>query len=201
MKFHFSKKWWYALAAVGAIFIIAFVAFVVSPFAKNRVPSAFNNARTQASATAQDIVTTLKGTTDSIAALQSKENQKGSDVLSVVLKSLQDTRVAREKAVILASDLEKMALAVPDIYPDSARQTAIVAISSEAALINKIISYNEELTHLLSLLQDYYSGKNITVADINSTIDRLNKNADQVNSFNRQFVSLMSKFDSYYETK
>jgi len=199
MKIHASKKLLYSLGVVGIIFIIAFVAFVVSPFAKNKIPAKFNQARSNASLLSADIVSKLKTTSDGIKSLQKDTQKKNFRGLDAVLKGLQNSRLAREKAVSLAKELENMALSIPDISPSEARQTAVVAISSEAALINKMISYNEGLANLLSLLQKKYTKGTVGIAQINNVIDELNSNAEQINKFNDQFVKLMNTFDSYYK--
>ena len=59
MRLKASKKFYYSLIGVVAIFVIAFLAFVISPFAKNRIPSTFNEARINASSLSQEIVSIL----------------------------------------------------------------------------------------------------------------------------------------------
>ena len=92
-----------------------------------------------------------------------------------------------------------MALAIPEISPDDARQTAIVAISSEAALINKMIAYSDGLNRLLALLKDKYTNNNADYEEINNVIDALNSDSEQINQFNTQFNTLMDNFDQYYQ--
>lgn len=197
MRLRASKKFYYSLIGVIAIFVIAFLAFVISPFAKNGIPSTFNEARINASSLSQEIVSILGETSGSIGKLQ--EAQRQSESLEIVLNSMQDVKNARDKASELALQLEKMALSVPDISPDKAKQTAIVAISSETALINKLISYNEGLNNLLFVLQKRFNGGNVSIENINNLIDDINRTADEINEFNKQFVDLIKKFDSYYE--
>ena len=199
MSSRVSKKFLLALVIVAGLFVVAFLMFVISPLAKNQIPPSFNESRTQASLLADDIVEIFQGATDTIVQLQQKGVAQGHSELTVVLEEIQNVKTAREKASLLAKELETMAIAVPEVSPDAARQTAIIAISSEAALINKIISYGEDLNQLLSLLKDTYVKGKTDYDKINNLVDQLNAESGQINEFNAQFVRLMKKFDEYYQ--
>lgn len=187
------------MVGVFVIFLVGFLTFIISPFAKNEIPQSFNSSRISASKLSHDIVFLLSATTKDIKNIQGN-NKKSSEILEVVLNSIQKTKDARKKAVGLASLLEIMAVNVPKISPDEAKQTAIVAISSETALINKLISYNDGIVNLLYLLQKKYTGsENVSVDKINSVIKNINGDAEQISKFNSQFIDMMDKFDSYYK--
>lgn len=185
------------MIGVVGLFVIAFLAFVISPLAKNQIPSSFTEARSEASLLATDIVDILQGTADNIGLLQAEEGD--SRELDIVLGEIRNSKTARDKAVLLAGALERMALAIPEISPDDARQTAIVAISSEAALINKMIAYSDGLNQLLVLLKNKYINNYTDYAEINDVIDGLNSDSEQINQFNAQFNKLMENFDQYYQ--
>ncbi len=197
MRTRFSKKLSVAMIGVVGLFVIAFLAFVISPLAKNQIPSSFTEARSEASLLATDIVDILQGTADNIGLLQAEEGD--SRELDIVLGEIRNSKTARDKAVLLAGALERMALAIPEISPDDARQTAIVAISSEAALINKMIAYSDGLNQLLVLLKNKYINNYTDYAEINDVIDGLNSDSEQINQFNAQFNKLMENFDQYYQ--
>ena len=197
MRTRFSKKLSVSMIGVGVLFAIAFLAFVISPLAKNQIPSSFTEARSEASLLAADIVGILQGTADNIELLQAEKGDFRE--LDVVLEEIRNSKTARDKAVLLAGALERMALAIPEISPDDARQTAIVAISSEAALINKMIAYSDGLNRLLALLKDKYTNNNADYEEINNVIDALNSDSEQINQFNAQFNTLMENFDQYYQ--
>jgi hypothetical protein len=199
MSSRVSKNFLLALVIVAGLFVVAFLMFVISPLAKNQIPPSFNESHTQASLLADDIVEIFQGATDTIVQLQQKGVAQGHSELTVVLEEIQNVKTAREKASLLAKELETMAIAVPEVSPDAARQTAIIAISSEAALINKIISYGEDLNQLLSLLKDTYVKGKTDYDKINNLVDQLNAESGQINEFNAQFVRLMKKFDEYYQ--
>lgn len=198
MKFNVSKKFYYSLGAVFVIFLIGFLTFVISPFAKNEIPSSFSESRAKAGNLSKNIVSLLSQANSNIHNIQNS-NERSSKVLGRVLDSIKSTKDARSKAVNLAAELEKMAFAIPKISPNEAKQTAIVAISSEAAFINKLISYNEGIINLLSLLQKKYSSGGVSVKKINNVVDSINNDAEQINQFNKQYVDLMKKFDEYYK--
>ena len=69
---------------------------------------------------------------------------------------------ARSQAVNLSVQLEIMAKNLADISPASMGQIALQAISSETALINRLITYNDYLIKLLEVLQKRFWGKEET---------------------------------------
>ncbi|MFA6495129.1 MAG: hypothetical protein WC246_02265 [Candidatus Paceibacterota bacterium] len=196
-----GKLWWVAgIIVVGAV--LGFVAFIFSPLSKAQIPSSFVDARQLASGYASSIVGDLSLVSDNIVQLQKLYGAKGSsnDALEIIVAATAKHQDAREKSILLATQLEKMARAIPDIHPDSAGQTALVAISSETALIGRLISqYNESLGSLLVSLRDHFSGtKYENPAQLNAMVDNINTETEAINQLNDQFVQLMQKFDSYY---
>ena len=196
-----GKLWW--SAAVIVLFAIAgFVAFIFSPLSKAQIPSVFTDSRQSASGYAASIVDDLSSVSGDITQLQALYRARGSSgaALDVIVAATAKHQDARNKSILLATELEKMARAIPDIHPDGAGQTALVAISSETALIGRLISqYNESLGSLLVSLRDHFSGtKHQDPAQLNAMIDNINGETQSINQLNDQFVQLMQKFDSYY---
>ncbi len=198
-----SKKLWWAGGIVAIFTAAGFIAFIFSPFSKAQIPSSFTDSRQAASGYASSIVGDLSSVSGDIAQLQALYRGRGSSgaALDVIVAATAKHQDARDKSILLATELEKMARAIPGIHPDGAGQTALVAISSETALIGRLISqYNESLGSLLVSLRDHFSGsKYEDAAKLNAMIDNINAETESINQLNDQFVQLMQKFDSYYK--
>ena len=197
-----SKKLWWAASIIVVCTIGGFIAFIFSPLSRAQIPSSFVDSRQAASGYASSIVGDLSSVSGDIAQLQALYRARGSSAaaLDVIVAATTKHQDARDKSILLATELEKMARAIPDIHPDGAGQTALVAISSETALIGRLISqYNESLGLLLVSLRDHFSGsKYEDAAKLNAMIDDINSETQSINQLNDQFVQLMQKFDSYY---
>lgn len=198
-----SKKLWWAGGIVAIFAVAGFIAFIFSPLSKAQIPSSFTDSRQAASGYAAVIVNDLSSVSGDIAQLQTLYRNGGSSTaaLDIIVAATAKHQDARDKSILLATELEKMARAIPDIRPDSAGQTALVAISSETALIGELISqYNESLGLLLVSLRNHFSGtQNQDSAKLNAMVDAINTDTQSINQMNDQFVQLMQKFDSYYK--
>jgi len=194
------KKVKWIAAAMGILLVGAFAAYITSPLAKNRVPSEFNDSRYLAASVAGGIVDMLHETSTNLQKIQELEQeQKGFRALDIVSAELKKTTDISNKATQLATYLETMARQIPGISPNTAAQSALVAISSETALINQLLVYNNNLSRLMLLLQDRYMGKGARLEDINKVVDEINQGVESINSLNTQFGQVMEGFDAYYK--
>lgn len=199
-KQHYThKKTWLIVGAAFGIIIVAFVAFIFSPLSRNKIPSAFRNSRQAAAAYAQAIVNILNETTKNMSDLSSgKVFTTRSQIADMLSEEIQRNQDIREISIKLALELEQMAKQIPNIYPESAAQTALVAISQETALIGRLLSYNNDLGQLFLLVQDGLVDNNWRYAEMNALIKRINIGAQEVNELNERFNNEMKKFDSFY---
>jgi len=195
----FSKRLRWVMGTVVVLVIGAFLTYIASPLARNRVPSEFNESRQLAASVAQNIVGMLSETSANLSKIQELEQQqKGYRALDIVAGEIEKNKNISDQASQLALHLEIMAKQIPGISPDYAAQTALVAISSETALINQLLVYNNNLNNLLLLLRDRYMHGGVSLEQINSVVDEINQRMESINSLNTQFVQLMESFDTYY---
>ncbi|MFH1233166.1 MAG: hypothetical protein V1649_00750 [Patescibacteria group bacterium] len=179
------------------VFIILIAYFVLRFFAAEprTIPEDFLRARQEASVIAATIVAISNESTNNfekIAALDSEGNY--TDALILVSQELERNRQAREKAINLSIQLETMAKNLDKITPSSAGQTALEAISSETALISRLINYNDFLTQILDILREKFLGR----ADgdkIPELIAKANNEAQAINDLNQKFNDIMKGFD------
>ena len=180
----------FIIIILAAYFVLRFFGVDV----KN-IPEDFLRARQEASLIAQDIVTISNESTnsfDEIARLD--KERKYTEALVLISKELERNRQAREKAIKLSVQLETMAKNLAQISPSSAGQKALEAISSETALISRLITYNDYLTQLLEILQGKFLGKN-QGDKIPELIAQINGEIQAINDLNRKFNETMKEFD------
>jgi predicted RND superfamily exporter protein len=195
LYFKISKRIRILVLFIIIVFIAYFILRFLSVEPKN-IPADFLEARQDASLIAQDIVSLSGqsvGSLDEIANLD-KEG-KYTEALVLVSQELERNRQAREKAIRLSAQLEIMANNLGQIAPASAGQIALEAISSETALISRLISHNDYLTQLLEVLRQKFLGK----ADgdkIPELIVKINNEVQAINDLNRKFNDLMKEFDN-----
>lgn len=184
-----------------ALVAMAFIGYFFSPFSTATVPQGFIDGRDAAAVHAQDVVSLLKETGNNLRKIQELEQQgKYKDALQIVYYEIEKNRTVTEKALALTGDLEKMAKAVPDIEPSRARETALVAISSEVMLVTTLNGYiNNDLSRLLQLLGDRLLGRSGDIEALNRMVDAMNVKTDSINNLNNQFTQLMEEFNSKYQ--
>lgn len=179
------------------IFIILLAYFVLRFLivdVKN-VPEDFLRARQEASLIAQDIVTISNESTNSLGEIARLDKErKYTEALVLISKELERNRQARERAIKLSVQLETMARNLAQISPSSAGQKALEAISSETALISRLITYNDYLTQLLEILRGKFLGKN-QGDKIPELIAQINGEIQAINDLNRKFNETMKEFD------
>lgn len=198
--YKYSRKTRSVVIAIFCLIVIAVISFFVVSWGSN-IPTEFKEGRDLASLAAKDIVSLLDETSSNlvkIKTLEQKQDWRGA--LDIVYSEIEKNKTVSKKALDLTNQLERMARAVPEIEPASARETAIVAISSEVALVTTLNSYiNGDLNELLSLLRSRLTGMGGDYITMNELISSLNKKKDSINLMNDQFVKLMGDFDKNYK--
>jgi len=159
------------------------------------VPEDFLKARQQASAIALEIVAISNNSSVNFNQIAQLDIQgKYTDALILVSQELERNGEARTKAIDLSVQLTTMAKNLDKISPASAGQTALEAISSETALISRLIDYNDYLNQLLEVLRQKFLGK--TSGDkIDELISKINDEGKAINDLNQKFNDVMRQFD------
>ncbi|MFA7201662.1 MAG: hypothetical protein WC099_01555 [Candidatus Paceibacterota bacterium] len=198
-KNKFSRKTQITLIVAASVIVVAFLAFIFSSLSGGGVPDTFSTSRQAASLYAQGIVSMLDETNKNITALQKGGVFKTrSEIADMITAEIQKNKDIREKAIQLALQLEQMAKDIPNISPDDAAQTALVAISQETALIAQLLSYNNDLNQLLILAQEELVNGYRNYVAMNDIITKVNKGAQDINDLNGRFNDGLKKFDAFY---
>jgi hypothetical protein len=160
------------------------------------IPQDFLRARQESSLIAQEIVSLSAETANNLDEIAQLDRQrKYTEALVLVSQELERNKKAREKAIELSLRLEVMAKNLAQISPVSASQIALQAISSETALISRLITYNDYLVQLLEILREKFLGRN-GGDKIPELISKINEEAKAINELNQKFNAIMREFDA-----
>ena len=83
-----------------------------------------------------------------------------------------------------------------NINSSPAQQAALESISSRLALINELISYSNDLDHLLAVLQSRFSGTPQPNDEVQGIVNQINTDVNAINNFNAQAGQAMDRFDT-----
>jgi hypothetical protein len=161
------------------------------------VPENFTVARTQGAIIAQTIVNDSNQSTDGLNAIN-KYDQEGdyTDALASTTALINQSTGLRTEAVQLAVQVQKMSTEIPNIKSTDAQQAAIQSMTNRLALINELITYSNDLDHLLAVLQARFSGTPQPNGEVANIVSQINADVNMINNFNTQAGQAMDKFDS-----
>ncbi|MDO8584935.1 MAG: hypothetical protein Q7R85_02305 [bacterium] len=191
------KTWlWMAMIVIVGALLIRFI--LVGP---KVVPAEFTAARQTGTRLTEEIIflaSASRSGLEDIARYDAEANT--SEALIATSRELIRNKDVRERAVSLSVELGRMAQALPNIQPGSARQIASEAIGYEVALVSRLISYNDILNRLFELLRAKFTGQ-VTETDgkVRAMINDINAGANAANDLNAAFVDAMKRFDDVYQ--
>ena len=167
---------------------------------KKVLPEEFSEARVKGATLAKSIVDlsseSLKNLTE--IARYDEEGDR-SEALILISKEVIKNRETREQAIKLSSQLEKMARSLTNIKPTKARVLATEAVSSEVALVSRLISYNDYLLQLFETLRDKFQNTSRNPnGRVQQLINKINEEASAINQFNRRFNQSLAEFDQVF---
>jgi hypothetical protein len=184
---------------IAAFIIIVAVGYGLVLFwqSQNGVPVSFTAARTQGAIIAQTIVNDSNQSTDELNAIN-KYDQEGdyTDALASTTALINQSAGLRNEAVQLAAQVQQMSTEIPNIKSTDAQQAAIQSMTNRLALINELITYSNDLDHLLAVLQSRFSGTPQPNTEVANIVSQINADVNMINNFNTQAGQAMDKFDS-----
>ena len=182
------------LIGVGTYSVIQFM------FSRAHVPSEFSEARIKGAELAKKIVDLSNeslGSLETIAAYD--RTGKKSEALILISKEVLKNRDAQGEAIQLSSQLERMARTINDINPTKARVIATEAVSSEVALVSRLLSYDDYLLRLFEALRDKFQNPSFyTNGKVQELVGKINEEAQAINTFNYRFSESLAEFDKLF---
>jgi len=184
---------------IAAFIIIVAVGYGLVLFwqAQNAVPANFTAARVQGAIIAQTIVNNSNQSTDELTAIN-KYDQEGdyTDALASTTALINQSAGFRNEAVQLAAQVQQMSTEIPNIKSSDAQQAAVQSMTDRLAVINELITYSNDLDHLLAVLQARFSGTPQPNNEVSNIVTQINADVNMINNFNAQAGQAMDKFDS-----
>lgn len=187
-----------------AILVIAVVGVVLLGklvlFPGKSIPVEFAEARLKGAAVAQTIVVFSGSALKSLETIaQYDKRGDTSEALILISRELIKNRDTHDAAIKLSVQLEKMARNISDIRPASARHLATEALSSEVALVSRLLTYNDYLNQLFEVLRAKFSNPyyraNGKVAEL---IDKINEEAKAINELDKKSNDAILEFDKIF---
>lgn len=186
-----------------AKWVIGFIVVIAAGYgltlffeAQNKIPQAFNDARSQGAIISQNIVNLSNQSTGDLQKVNQYDAQGNyGQALAVTADVIERSKELRDQAVLLSNQISGMTTALSNINSFEARQAALQAISSRLALITQLINYSGDLGGLLDALQSRFNGKYISNARIQALVNQINTDVNAINNFNAQANLAMQQFD------
>lgn len=169
---------------------------------QNKVPASFTAARLQGAIIAQTIVNNSNQSTVALDAIN-KYDQEGdyTDALASTTALINQSAGLRDEAVQLSAQVTQMTNDLPSIKSAEAQQAALQSITVRLAVINELITYSNDLDHLLAVLRSRFSGTPQPNTEVASIVTQINADVNLINTFNAQAGQAMDKFDSIEKGK
>lgn len=166
-------------------------------FGGTKVPAEFSEARSNGALLAQEIVDQSRVTLANLSKIaEFDRNSDYSEALLLISNELVKNRESSQDAIRLSSQLERMARTSGDIRPSKAREVATEGLSSEVALVSRLVVYNDLLKQLFEVLRQKFEKPWANLdGQVQNLITKINDEAQAINDFNKRFVAAMEVFD------
>ena len=186
------------LFIIGVIVIGSGAFAIRGVFSRHRVPEEFRDARAESVLIAERIVLLANQSKEDLEDIEREDQaQRYNVAVRVVENALDRNRKAREAAVGLSIQLERMTQAIPRVRPAQARLVAVEAVSSELTLVSRLINHNDYLFRLLGVLNEKFSGGGAGVdGRVKDLIANINGEIQSINDLNMKFADAMVQFDA-----
>jgi hypothetical protein len=189
---------------IAAFIILVALGYGLALFwqSQNKIPADFTAARLQGAIIAQTIVNTSNQSTDELNAIN-QYDQEGNytAALASTTDLINQSAGLRDEAVQLSIQVGQMTKDLSNINSAPAQQAALESISSRLALINELITYSNDLDHLLAVLQARFSGTPQPNGIVTGIVNQINTDVNAINNFNAQAGQAMDKFDGIVNGK
>jgi len=163
------------------------------------IPPEFLEARLKGAELAKNIVRLSAPALQSLERIAEYDQQGNApEALILISEEVIKNRQAHQEAIKLASQLEKMARTIDDIKPAQAKVLATEAVSSEVALVSRLLSYNDYLLQLFVVLQDKFQKHINTDGRVRELVNKINEEALAINAFNSKFTNSLAEFDQIF---
>jgi len=182
----------------GSTLVVVIIgAFLISKQSSVEIPEEFSAARDQGAIIASRVVSSYRDSLTNLQFIAELDRaHEWDEALRIVRAELNRGDFIRADVIQLSSQLERMARLLTDIQPERARLMATEAISSEVALMSRLLSYNALLVQFFETLQQKFEGS-LPNADeaMQALLVKINEEVQAINVFNERFQQAFAEFD------
>lgn len=181
-----------------AILVYAGGIFAVS---ENRsVPEEFSAARIEGAKLAVEIVAASNHSLENLKKIADYDKQGNtSEALVLISQEVVKNQEMQKRAIALSSQLEKMAILIPQIEPTRARLIVTEALSAEVGLVSRLIVYQNTFFELFQVLRlKLEGGASDMDARIGELVSKINEEASAINNLNNKFTTNLAEFDRIF---
>ena len=185
---------------VGAMIISAAITVKTVYFPAKSLPPEFSEARLRAASLAQKIVVLSNDSLQSLEEVAQYDKQDNTaQALILISRQIIKNRENHDATVQLSSYLEKMVRTLPDIEPAKARQVATEAVTTEVALVTRLLTYNDYLAQLFDILRAKFNNRlNNPDGRVEELIKKINQEAEAINDLDKRFNDAIVQFDKLF---
>lgn len=194
MSMSFPK--WAKICIAIVIILVAGFAIAKSRLFSADVAPAFEQARMQGAIISDTIVRLSNDISNDLTRVSELDHAGNPrDALSLTVEVQAKAKEVRERANELSEELKKMISAMDSIKSPEAKQAAMEAVTNQMAIISRLISYSEYLQDLSQVLSNRFTG-GYDKRSVSVIISQVNAEVTAVNSFNKQAVQAMERFEA-----
>ena len=196
MRLMFRK--WLIFGGIAAALIAATVAFISFSDRPEKVPQEFLEARAKGTEIASSINVFADSVVVDLQEIAKKNDEENyTAALDLTIEEIKKAREAKDRSLELLGELQKMVPSIEKMRTDAAQQLAMQAVSTEVALVGKLIEYNDDLNKLLNNMRLKFVSYDPASYDgeTDSITKAMNEKALQINEMSRKYQMLMKDFD------
>ena len=191
-----ARQWWWLPVTL----VLLMGAFMLFTHEVRAVPQEFEAARLEGARLAEEIVAAANFSLENLEKIGELDRKgKTSDALILISEELKKNNEIHDKAIALASQLERMAILIPEVQPTRARSVATEALSAEVGLVGHLVTYSAYFSQLFEILRTKFVNKKTNVdGEVTALIDKINEEASAINNLNTKFTSGLAEFDTIF---
>lgn len=183
---------------VGTV-VLALGISLLLPFLEKKVelPQVIKDARLEAGPISAEVVRLSNEANERIKALGAlKYPEEEANAVGLLTEAEYKNTEAYEKSVALSEELKRMAEALPEVKPETARRMLEEAITVEISLITEFIQYSKELNMFLGHVNALLVNPTEENRDrVKSAEISLNARVEAINRLNEEFLRRMEELD------
>ncbi|MEZ4156663.1 MAG: hypothetical protein R3B52_01635 [Candidatus Paceibacterota bacterium] len=160
------------------------------------LPQDFVSGRKEAAKASEQVSKLFKKSLDNLSVIARYEREGQTQDALDLLQEEKDNSAERNNAAIeLAKAIDKMAQASKQIESSDAREVAVEAVSSQVAAITHMLAFNNFFDRLHEQIQRKLEGEDPNILTIESTLNQLNEEVEEINKLNEEFTNSLREFD------